>query len=98
MNTVHKTTHTDGPWSTNNATIYGPSRNGLATPIAVTQICDNVTDRSRVSNARLIAAAPELLKALENLERFYANDIRRFSNNAWDEIVHAIAKAKEDSA
>jgi hypothetical protein len=42
------------------------------------------------ANARLIAAAPDLLEALENLE----NDDNSIPSHAWDMVQSAIAKAK----
>ena len=42
------------------------------------------------ANARLIAAAPDLLEALKNIE----NDNKHMPQTAWDMIQKAIAKAK----
>ena len=45
------------------------------------------------ANAYLIAAAPELLEALENLE----NDDNSIPSHAWDMVQSAIAKAKGET-
>lgn len=43
------------------------------------------------ANAKLIAAAPELLEALQNLE----NDNNAIPPHAWDKVQKAIKKATE---
>ena len=48
------------------------------------------TEEEELANAYLIAAAPDLLEALENLE----NDDNRIPYHAWDMVQSAIAKAK----
>jgi hypothetical protein len=45
-------------------------------------------------NARLIAAAPELLEALEELCRYLANDERYYQHQVVQEARAAIAKAR----
>lgn len=62
-----KAKSTEGPWDTNGALVFAKSKNGLATLIAETVVCDNVSDEQRKANARLIAAAPKLLEALKLL-------------------------------
>lgn len=47
-------------------------------------------DEAIAANARLIAAAPEMLEALENIE----NDDAHMPAAIWDLIQKAIAKAK----
>lgn len=70
--TKQKQQHTPGPWIAGNATngrilkrwrIY---RSGAKT---VAEICDNNSSEIEYANARLIAAAPELLSALEDLTK-----------------------------
>jgi hypothetical protein len=72
-----KTTHTEGPWqlttvpfelmnNDNAASIYGPvSKQGGACLIA--DISRSAGDEEAIANAKLIAVAPELLKALQEL-------------------------------
>ena len=48
------------------------------------------TEDEALANAYLIAAAPDLLEALENLE----NDDNSIPSHAWDMVQSAIAKAK----
>lgn len=50
-----------------------------------------VTGTYREANAKLIAAAPELLEALQNLE----NDNNAIPPHAWDKVQKAIKKATE---
>jgi len=51
------------------------------------------TDEEALANAYLIAAAPDLLEALENLE----NDDNSIPYHAWDMVQSAIAKAKGET-
>lgn len=62
MSTTEKAvTHTPGPWTvTEIGTIEDDSHN----PVQIA----GISPRNRDANARLIAAAPDLLKALEELE------------------------------
>jgi hypothetical protein len=52
-------------------------------------ICESVSE----ANAKLIAAAPDLLEALENLE----NDDGQIPAHAWNLCQAAIAKAKGET-
>jgi hypothetical protein len=51
------------------------------------------TEDEALANAYLIAAAPDLLEALENLE----NDDNSIPYHAWDMVQSAIAKAKGET-
>lgn len=58
-------THTPGPWRVSNYTrVVGPDDGGLGNNI----ICEART----VANAALIASAPDLLAALESLDRAFS--------------------------
>lgn len=88
------TKHTPAPWNVN-----GGMRQGIKTVYAASGSVAEMTDskahsnEEQEANARLIAAAPELLEALNKL-------VRRAEINGWaspPDIVHAvkvIAKAK----
>ena len=91
-----QTTHTPGPWSlrmtgwqTNPAAIYSPRRPGA---VACIPARTSVPLDEQSANARLIAAAPDLLAALESAiealieTRYYPSEIKRLRN--------AITKAK----
>lgn len=80
--------HTKGPWKRENALIIGPDSTVIAT------IC------SVESNARLIAAAPDLLEACEQLLHLFepADADERFLQmrvNLQERAKAAIAKAKK---
>lgn len=93
-----KSAHTPGPWiATDIGTIEDDSHN--QEQIAAVNPCH------RKANARLIAAAPDLLKALELfVEMWNSGDSTRMSKRAqqkraemWDEVNAAIAKARGTS-
>ena len=95
--------HTPGPWRAVYPPqlpapeyvpihIYGHDSDSPLRRAAEFNVC-TVTSYSwleRKANARLIAAAPDLLEALENLE----NDAGQIPQFAWDMVQEAIAKAK----
>lgn len=90
-----QTTHTPGPWSlrmtgwqTNPAAIYSPRRPGA---VACIPARTSVPLDEQSANARLIAAAPDLLAALEELLPMWSSGI----DEPWVERArNAIAKAK----
>lgn len=75
MKTATKTTHTPGPWHVESVlgddsypVVWGPDNLLVADPIRSQE--DYEADRETVdANARLIAAAPELLAACDNLQQ-----------------------------
>jgi hypothetical protein len=86
--------HTKGPWT------YEPSDSNLAGAITAKTgwICDFDTDPSP-ENACLIAAAPELLEALERIHKhakgFFLLNHTGIEFNQWfEQAQKAIAKAK----
>ena len=79
--------HTPGPWSYNGATdIHAGESSGFT-------ICEIYPSDSKTrmgkANARLIAASPELLEALDGILAITDRD-----HVAWDKARAAIAKAK----
>ncbi len=83
--------HTPGPWHASKA---GHHTIWAANEVLITD-CDTLdprqppTDQTQ-ANARLIAAAPLMLEALENIE----NDNEHMPSTAWELIQAAIAKAR----
>ena len=78
--------HTPGPWIVNRH--YIESESGLCR--ARIAIIDDGAGTNPKANAALIAAAPDMLQALENLE----NDDRAIPDHAWMMVKDAIDKAK----
>ena len=87
--------HTPGPWQVGEEAgsemiIYAPD--GFA--VASTVVFHRNYDQSRSANARLIAAAPELLESLQALETLFAPKARDSTAATWiDKARAAIAKA-----
>jgi hypothetical protein len=77
--------HTQGPWrNQNDVIIFGKDSND-----AVAKICIGVSSRQ---NARLIAAAPELLECLKELI-----SLTDRKHDFWDKAKAVIAKAEGQS-
>jgi len=103
---IEQLTHTPGPWriSTLDARTVGPERDLTAHGTTVTQLqaVARVTERGIESdaNARLIAAAPELLAALKAIVAVLQKEApgTRLNHHSYDTIgaqAHAaIAKAE----
>ena len=87
--------HTPGPWTFNGRTVRGPHPKD---PEGRTRIvAEAIWDRGTYvddaeANARLIAAAPELLEALEALVLDESKEY--IPTRLWDAARAAIAKAK----
>lgn len=81
-------THTQGPW-----TVSQPSGNYIDTP---TGSVAALTYGATKADARLIAAAPDLLAALENLTVLFDRIDRSGATNkaAYNDAIAAITKAK----
>tara|TARA_R100001086_G_C11768073_1_gene240062 strand:- start:27 stop:305 length:279 start_codon:yes stop_codon:yes gene_type:complete len=83
--------HTQGPWG-----IYIPEHDVTAwdeeaqQTVTVAIMADDELKETREANARLIAAAPDLLECLQNLVHrgLIVND-----NDHYEECIEAIAKA-----
>lgn len=98
--TTTQTKHTEGPWHigvrqpASDKFIYGPKGEEVAD-------CDRLTNfpDENLGNARLIAAAPELLEAckyaLECLEELQSEiDPESSGYGRWKQLKEAIAKAE----
>lgn len=96
--------HTPGPWATDEADHTEPYQD-ITIRAGRRSICRVWIDDAPVHdynneqrvNARLIAAAPELLEALKRLTTAidHATELHRFST-LWDDARAAIAKATGD--
>lgn len=86
--------HTPGPWDygweiqPNGCPTVG--HKGLMVCMVAHSAKDPDQKETALANANLIAAAPDLLEALENLE----NDAGQMPDHAWQMVKSAIRKAK----
>lgn len=69
--------HTPGPWKFDTESIYAEVPHTQAR----TRIVEIITFGDDQANARLIAAAPEMLEALKEIERLFKERIARGSPN-----------------
>lgn len=86
--------HTPGPWAAKPSMLRAVCITSASGPVATTSSASHVSRDINIANARLIAAAPELLAALNKLVR--AID-RLPGNNSLDGLADearaAVAKA-----
>ena len=90
--------HTPGPWSVSKRATLRVIAHDDNT-IASTGCTDNLRDQWE-ANARLIAAAPDLLAALEKLYRLHCgldSWHEDAMSNTWASAIAAIAKAKGEA-
>lgn len=102
MKTETKVEHTAGPWQEmlesdkGQYAIYGPIPKGGRWEPRIAQVIDSSDDETVKANARLIAAAPDLLEALENIlkgrrkgdkERFYWLEVEIEDDIAADDAI-----------
>lgn len=87
--------HTKGPWKALEGPygmqIHADNDSGF-NPWIANMKCESCPAQEE-ANARLIAAAPDMLEALENIE----NDDEHMPLSAWKLIQDAIAAAKGES-
>jgi hypothetical protein len=88
-----KTTHTPGPWVVKNGTSILAGKSQVANTGFKMGDWPKEDYETERANARLIAAAPDLLAALEMVVNA-ADTGWEISDGAWMEIQAAIAKAK----
>lgn len=108
MTTKNKTKHTPGPWytdtrngqqvsvnfNTQDVPAYWGVGNGRAA-VAHALITGSVAGDEAKANARLIAAAPELLKAAKNVTAHLRGDLLSLKDHAVLDLLRAaIAKAE----
>jgi hypothetical protein len=88
--------HTPGPWQSGGCVVYGPDGAGVADLVAGVCNHNGRSPDETEANARLIAAAPELLKALEP---FAAIDVEgtTLTLEHLENARAAIKAAKEDA-
>lgn len=82
---MSETKHTPGPWE-----FDGPHHNIIVWSSPNNRICFMTSDGPTEANARLIAAAPDLLEALKNI----VNSIEVHDHPAVMMAFDAIAKAE----
>ena len=72
--------HTQGPWTVSNETdisgIENDPENGCVGPVDVAHVYLRTVQGRTEANARLIAAAPDLLEALREIAADYSDPIR----------------------
>lgn len=87
--------HTPGPWTLAGG-ITGQDENGMRSPIAT--ISNSWRNREiDDANARLIAAAPELLEALRNISSVFEVMVGNKKSDVLASARCAIAKAEGNS-
>lgn len=94
--TKPKAAHTPGPWAVNPFNAQVDAFVG-GEPLPVCQLLwptDERTEEETFANARLIAAAPDLLEALVTLVEAEPGTMTR---EMWDDARAAIAKARGES-
>lgn len=105
---MNDTQHTPGPWKIgtpgpNGCYTIGTEKGGLMTAIIAHSIREPKEEQEAKANARLVAAAPDMLEALELYLKSEGNtdwarkkrSIRQ--NMVYDTAQAALAKAKEGS-
>jgi hypothetical protein len=88
---MENTLHTPGPWQ---VSPYGNITSKSLTVASVEQI-DFVTESEKQANARLIAAAPDLLSALENLMARCVKDAEHYAPDGNEAIWAYISDASD---
>ena len=96
-NSATKTNHTPGPWThyyhtTDLALIVGSARDGIA------RILPSGNREKDTANAKLIAAAPDLLAALNRLLRAFEADVEQVPSmdivTSWETNSQAVQAAR----
>jgi len=98
--------HTPGPWKNHGEAVWSEHKSVSGKETRGTRtnhVCAvssrlKMPDAEREANARLIAAAPDLLVALEAWHKFMLDNYSKEDISFWDQTVNAIAKAKGTQA
>lgn len=93
--------HTPGPWATHGSgncpcgMVFGPDGNVLVHHAVTHEWADFIpVEAQQIANARLIAAAPELLEACKALLALYQANGMPNSGGSYEMAKAAIAKAE----
>ena len=81
-----RTGHTPGPWEVRGIGVHAP---GLRTVASLT--CGDYPERS--ANARLIAAAPELLSFIKSWRETIVGNPANYAPESWERMFHDEAMA-----
>jgi len=89
-----KKKHTPGPWR-----VFGPMRTTNSSKFfCVGSKRETICETQQKANARLIAAAPKMLEALEKIDELLLNHPKSVPHSWWIqlkcEVVNAIKKAE----
>lgn len=89
--------HTPGPWTVDGNVIRGDEKsNGSVSVACILDVAypyGRWAGESAQANARLIAAAPDLLEAAELCRKYMYEHASNTQDNAFDKLCAAIAKA-----
>jgi hypothetical protein len=84
--------HTPGPWRLSEGYLIGPNDNLIK--VCLRENSSAHIKDEEVANARLIAAAPELLENLQRIiDRIEENSLQTYFPSAYERAKAAIAKA-----
>ena len=87
-----KTQYTPGPWHAGGLTVYGGS--GARLTVADTTCCGSMTRAEDEANAQLIAAAPDLLAALDLLTQLATSQLNQSATDFGLVNCDALAAAR----
>lgn len=93
---MSKTAHTRGPWKAVGLSIHSDRKDG-SPQTWVANVKQGRADAVEIADARLIAAAPDLLEALEAFASHYPMGINPMLDSAAVKARAAIARAKGEA-
>lgn len=92
--TQNSAEHTPGPWCTNGGLVRTADANNI-TNRKIASVFGPMGDAEKIANARLIAAAPELLDALEGLSDILSRAESNASGNPeWEFVSKRVNAAR----